>query len=160
MIAKSESLTIGTKRTALIKTASGSCCKARHFTLYSAGVISLKTCPKCKKELPEEATFCPYCMEKFAPENGAKTTVASNAKNAVPSKSSKKIVWLAAGIGAAVVLIGALVLFLVMGNGKRAADESTSAPAGTADPPAGQAPVALLVSRSAPARSAPQPLIV
>lgn len=100
----------------------------------------MKTCPKCRKELPEEATFCPYCMEKFAPENGAETTVASNAKNAVPSKSSKKIVWLAAGIGAAVVLIGALVLFLVMGNGKRAADESTSAPAGTADPPAGQAP--------------------
>ena len=26
-------------------------------------------CPKCGREIPEEANFCPYCMEKFVGKN-------------------------------------------------------------------------------------------
>ena len=29
-------------------------------------------CPKCGKEIPKEANFCPYCMEKFAGDNLSK----------------------------------------------------------------------------------------
>lgn len=35
-------------------------------------------CPKCGKEIPKEANFCPYCMEKFVGENNTKHFVQMN----------------------------------------------------------------------------------
>lgn len=39
--------------------------------------MELKKCPKCKKELPIEARFCPYCMTKLIHENG-KVSIEKN----------------------------------------------------------------------------------
>ena len=38
-------------------------------------------CPVCKKEIAEEANFCPYCMTKFTHDNNEKNVILEKRGN-------------------------------------------------------------------------------
>ena len=42
--------------------------------------MELKQCPNCKKNLPVEARFCPYCMTKLIQEKGTVHIAKSDRK--------------------------------------------------------------------------------
>lgn len=58
--------------------------------------MNTKKCPKCGKELPAEAGFCPYCMEKFNLEPS---------KEADNSKSMKKLLIICVSVLAGIIII-------------------------------------------------------
>lgn len=65
-------------------------------------VRTVKSCPHCGKELPEEMQFCPYCMEKFVKE----TPVSA------PTQKPRRRWWLWLIVVAVVLLLGLLAWFL------------------------------------------------
>jgi len=42
--------------------------------------MDIKQCPKCGKDIPKEANFCPYCMTKLIAENGVEISFESKNK--------------------------------------------------------------------------------
>lgn len=69
--------------------------------------MNTKYCPKCGKELPQEAVFCPYCMTKLIDVKTGKDFKVKKKNYALPFVI----------IAAAVLIIAAVVvLFVFMGN--------------------------------------------
>lgn len=68
--------------------------------------MNTKDCPKCGKELPQEAVFCPYCMTKLIDVKTGKNIKVKKKNYALPV-----II-----ITAAVLMIVAVVLLAFMGN--------------------------------------------
>lgn len=60
--------------------------------------MGIKNCPNCGKELPNEATFCPYCMQRI-----------DNAVVVEPEKGSKKI---SSGVVAVAVILVAIIALI------------------------------------------------
>lgn len=71
--------------------------------------MNTKKCPKCGKELPAEAGFCPYCMEKFNLEPG---------KEADNSKSMKKllIICISVLVGIIIIVSGTVAVITVLNH--------------------------------------------
>ena len=61
----------------------------------------MKACPHCDTKLPDEMTFCPYCMQKLIEEQ----PVA-----APPSEKRTGWLWAATGAVLVLLLVGALLL--------------------------------------------------
>ncbi len=96
----------------------------------------MKNCPNCKRELPEEATFCPYCMQKFAGETNAAPNGAPP-NQAAQAKPKKPPYWLI-GTGAGAVLVAGVVLFFALRGGGGAPAGSSAVSGSDADAAAGQ----------------------
>ncbi len=81
--------------------------------------MNTKNCPKCGKELPEESTFCPYCMEKF------------NINNNLPNKNNnniKKIIIICiCALLCVIIIIAGILLFLSMSNNNDALQSNATA---------------------------------
>lgn len=68
----------------------------------------MKKCPKCGKELPNEAGFCPYCMEKLTEEE--------NYINSDNRRSKSKLVYKIICLILAVAFVSSGITFAVMNN--------------------------------------------
>lgn len=62
-------------------------------------------CPKCKKDLPDEIAFCPYCMTKFAESETYGDSI----------KIKKRIVPFI--VGGVVLVVGVLFAWFLLGQG-------------------------------------------
>ncbi|HBM99238.1 MAG TPA: hypothetical protein DD413_07400 [Ruminococcus sp.] len=77
--------------------------------------MNTKNCPNCKKELPEESCFCPYCMEKFQ--------TASNLPNK-NNNSKKKLIIIC--ICALLCMVIAVLIFLFLCNSNKPVETPTN----------------------------------
>lgn len=67
--------------------------------------MNTKNCPKCGKELPQEAVFCPYCMTKLIDVNTGNEIKIKKKKSLMP------ILMISAVIAIIAIAVFALVIF-------------------------------------------------
>ncbi len=83
------------------------------------------TCPHCKKDLPEELSFCPYCMER----------IKKPAVITAPTKSNNKILFPLVALfgGVFIITLVCLIGIVFAINGNRQANTHEQTPENTAD---------------------------
>lgn len=74
-------------------------------------------CPKCKKDLPDEIAFCPYCMTKFS--------IGEN-YNEVKKEKKSKIPFIVIGILSVIILAG-IIYFVCFFNNEKGENSVTTA---------------------------------
>lgn len=86
----------------------------------------MKNCPFCKKQLPDEMQFCPYCMSKFVQETSIQPTVTLQ-----PKKSNKKLIIIISILFILLIIAGVAVFLFIGGKDDKPISESTTAPSST-----------------------------
>lgn len=72
--------------------------------------MDIKHCPKCGKELPVEANFCPYCMTKLIAEDGTEILVSK--------KVNRKKLYIIVAI-MLVIVVFAIIALMIISSGRK-----------------------------------------
>ena len=84
--------------------------------------MNTKNCPKCGKELPQEAVFCPYCMTKLIDVKTGKNIKVKKKNFVLP------VIIITVAV---LITVTVVVLFVFMGNGSNKDMQVTPSSANT-----------------------------